>query len=204
MLIKEGKVEISIGRAVGHIFEDLLISAKKRLWIMSPWIASDYAELAIKKKEDGVDVQIVTTNDYSINSVALKKLLETKVEITKGKILGFIPTRRERTYHISKIGDGNLIVQDRSTRFTHAKIYIMDDIGAIGSVNLTWKGLWQNVEVLVVMKDKKAVEKLIETFCSIKEHPLVRKIEIEELAKCLLALEKGPPPHRVQPHPKPF
>ncbi|MBA7501440.1 Cardiolipin synthase A [subsurface metagenome] len=194
-------VEVSIGKAVGHIFEDLLISAKKRLWVISPWIAPEYAELAVKKKRDGVDVQIVTT-DHPINNAAIKKLLETKVEVTEGKILGFIPTRKERTYHISKIGEDNLIVQYQSARFTHAKIYIVDDIGVIGSVNLTWKGLWYNIEVLVVIKDKKAVEKLIEKFHNIKEHPLMKKRGIEELANYLLVQEKVQPPSKVQPSPK--
>jgi len=198
-LIKKGNFEVSVGKAVGHVFEDLLISAKKRLWIMSPWIASDYAELAVKKKGDGVDVQIVTTNDYSINSAALKKLIEAKVEVIEGKILWLIPTRKERIYHVSRIGEGNLTVQDRSTRFTHAKIYIIDDAGAVGSVNLTWKGLWHNVEVLVIMKDEKDVEKLVGTFHSIKEHPLVRKIEIDELANYLFTPQEKAQPTPVAP-----
>jgi len=39
MLIKKGNIEVSIGKAVGHVFEDLLISAMHRLWVVSPWIS---------------------------------------------------------------------------------------------------------------------------------------------------------------------
>lgn len=74
MLIKKGNIEVSIGKAVGHVFEDLLISAKRRLWVVSPWISPEYADLILKKKAEGVDVQV--------------KGFETKVIYVKdGKIL---------------------------------------------------------------------------------------------------------------------
>lgn len=62
MLIKRGDLEVSVGEAVGHVFASC--RQEEAVGYLSPWISPEYAKLAIKKKEEGVDVQIVTTNDY--------------------------------------------------------------------------------------------------------------------------------------------
>jgi len=64
MIIRFKDGFISIGKAVGHVLEDFLVSAKKRLWVISPWVSPKYAELLLKKKEEGVDIKLITTNDY--------------------------------------------------------------------------------------------------------------------------------------------
>ncbi len=217
MLIKKGNLEVSVGKAVGHILEDHLISAKKRLWIISPWISPEYADLALKKSEEGVDVQIVTTNDYGNNKhrQSLTKLFEEKMETFQEGRLGFkvmaiiltffglllagaissimiviliiVPfiyrskITRTRYYCVPKIGEDKMIVYDRYNRFTHSKFYIIDNIGAVGSANLTRSGLWKNVEVLVIMKDKKIVFKLGETFQTLKTHPMMKRISSEDI-----------------------
>lgn len=58
------EVEVQIDRHIGSFFLNRLKEAKQRLWIMSPWIAAEYMELAASKKASGVDVRVITTNNY--------------------------------------------------------------------------------------------------------------------------------------------
>lgn len=222
MLIKKGNIEVSIGKAVGHVFEDLLISAKHRLWVVSPWISPEYADLILKKKAEGVDVQVITTNDYrnTKHRETLRRLMETKTEIKQGSlrgkvialvlgvlavllialnptavtggiallilicagVAGWLSLTKSRVYWASAIGNEKLIVCDRLSRFTHSKIYIIDDTGAVGSANLTRSGLWNNLETLVIMRDKNTVNRLAEIFHNVKDNPLIQKVAIEEIA----------------------
>ncbi|MGB9703255.1 MAG: phospholipase D family protein [Candidatus Micrarchaeia archaeon] len=65
MLIEKDGIKISFGRAVGHILEDLIGSAKQRVYVISPWLSPKYANLLLQKKEKGCDVFLITTNDFS-------------------------------------------------------------------------------------------------------------------------------------------
>jgi len=87
MLIEKNGIKISFGRAVGHILEDLIGSAKQRIYIVSPWISPKYAELLLKKREKGCDVFLITTNDSSNTQHlhSLQILLEKNVEASKFK-----------------------------------------------------------------------------------------------------------------------
>ena len=52
------------------------------------------------------------------------------------------------------------------SRFVHSKILIVDDIGIIGSANLTKAGLWHNIETIAVFFGEE-VKKVEETFNSV-------------------------------------
>ena len=65
VLVKEKNIELSIGKAVGHVLEDELVATKKRLWVVSPWLSEKYAKFLERKKQNGVDVKLITTNDYN-------------------------------------------------------------------------------------------------------------------------------------------
>ncbi len=79
VVIKKGDIELSMGKAVGHVLEDELIGVKNRMWIITPWISKEYARLLLKKKEDGVDVKLITTDENS-NKDSLLYLIEKRVE----------------------------------------------------------------------------------------------------------------------------
>jgi phosphatidylserine/phosphatidylglycerophosphate/cardiolipin synthase-like enzyme len=87
MLVEKDGIKISFGRAVGHILEDLIGSAKQRIYVVTPWISPKYAELLLKKKEKGCDVFLITTNDTSNTQHfhSLQILLEKNVEAPKFK-----------------------------------------------------------------------------------------------------------------------
>lgn len=214
MLVRKGNVEISVGKAVGHIIEDILISSNKRLWIVSPWLSPKYAEFLIKKKESGVDVKLITTNDLdnAAHKDSLKILIERKnepfIENQKLAILISLIILVIGILTISKYFGVLLIfiglclisisllkkekfeakipvtIIDKSSDFTHSKIYIIDNnVGIVGSANLTDSGFWKNIETAVVMKDKKLVEELERTYKLLEEHPLKKMISIEEMGK---------------------
>ena len=65
MQLKEDDITISIGKGIGDILEGEIHGVKRRLWIVSPWISERYALLLAKKRAGGVDVRLITTNDYT-------------------------------------------------------------------------------------------------------------------------------------------
>lgn len=186
--INKEDFEIQISRGVGSTLEDFLRSADERLWIVSPWISPEYAEFIVSKKNDGLDVQLATSLESS-NRGAFQKLIEKRKKKTEEKILGFIPFEKTNTYFVPLLGEDNFVVfkpgwrGTRKERFTHTKIYVCDNGSAIGSVNLTKAGLWDNVETLWLTKDSETTEKIGEAFQNIKTHPLMEKASIREIVE---------------------
>jgi len=74
MELKTKNVEFYFGRGVGMIIEGLLAKAKKRLWIVSPWISEKYARALNKLADKNVKVRVVTSDDT--NNSAHRKALE--------------------------------------------------------------------------------------------------------------------------------
>ncbi len=102
-------------------------------------------------------------------------------------VVGWLSLTKSRSYWVSAIGDEKLIVCDKLSRFTHSKIYIIDDTGAVGSANLTRSGPWNNLETLVIMRDKKTVNQLARIFHNVKDNPLIQKVAIEEIVAGVFA-----------------
>ncbi|NPA96392.1 MAG: hypothetical protein GXO32_02170 [Crenarchaeota archaeon] len=48
------------GRDCGRFIEPLIRNARRRLWIVSPYISREYAEILVEKARQGVDVRVVT------------------------------------------------------------------------------------------------------------------------------------------------
>ena len=80
MHVQKNDFRINLGKGVGNELEELLLKAKKKIWIVSPWISKKYAELLLKKKEDDVDVKLITTTSYQNRShlEGLKTLIKPK------------------------------------------------------------------------------------------------------------------------------
>jgi phosphatidylserine/phosphatidylglycerophosphate/cardiolipin synthase-like enzyme len=77
-------VDVKIDRKSGDFFLPKLKEARQRLWIISPWVGSAYMDLALSKKEAGVDVKVITSNDYVLGQKeALRRLVEGHTRITK-------------------------------------------------------------------------------------------------------------------------
>jgi len=78
------EVDVLIDHKMGDFFLSKLRDAREKLWIMSPWISPDFIDLLLEKKTAGVDVRVITTNDYvSGQKEALGKLIENHTRIVK-------------------------------------------------------------------------------------------------------------------------
>lgn len=212
MHINEKEFKVNTGKGVGNELEELLIKSKKRLWIVSPWISKKYAELLIKKKEEGVDVKLITTTSYGnkdhlkglmllINPV--KKRDDKKYKLYSWLMLGSIPLiffygigiiafviflmLRKRCVWLqfqSPIGlkiYKTVYSDGVPNEMMHIKSYIADDNYCLGSVNLTNKGLWDNIESLVIFNSESIVKKGADEFLNMLQHPLLKEKSMDEL-----------------------
>lgn len=77
----------------------------------------------------------------------------------------------------------DLIIQRKkgNNYFLHSKIYIVDNHAYITSANLTQSGLWKNIESLVSIEDKNAVEELIKFIESVERK--INKIDLSEFMR---------------------
>ncbi len=185
MHLKEDYVTIRIGKKIGSILEKELTDAKSRVWVVSPWLSENYAQLLARKGDAGLDVRLITSNDSTNHSHAraLQALLRRKTEslISLSLIsfgLGFLLRSAIGLLFIlfgiilllihflqkpekAKI---RLTIKDRSTDFVHSKIYVVDSRAMISSANLTKYGLWKNTETLVVFDKPAFVEEIAKAY----------------------------------------
>ena len=165
-------------KGVGKYVERLVKSSEKFLVVVSPWISERYAKMVVKKSTDGVNVIVVTTRDSEkIFLKLLKKICPQKNNSNKmlifisilltpfiiGIILLlalFLKSRKVK----KKEGKIKVIVVDKDF-FVHVKAYINEKYAIVGSVNLTERGLWKNVEMITMFiksKDKDDYESIRE------------------------------------------
>lgn len=80
-------VTLAMGRKVSSHFEDALSHAKKRVWILSPWLSIKSAKSLVDRSNAGIDVKVFTTNDFTPgHRKAMRELLQSKKElISQGK-----------------------------------------------------------------------------------------------------------------------
>lgn len=82
-------IDIKLGRGFPELLSKIE-GARERVWIMSPWISAENAQLLVKKAREGVDVRVFTTDDLENRShaSALMELIEPRdVVIKKGSPL---------------------------------------------------------------------------------------------------------------------
>ncbi len=84
MEIRTKNVEFYFGRGVGMILEGLLAKAKKRVWVVSPWISEKYARALNKLADRKIKVRVVTSDDIgnSAHRTALEELIG-EIEVTE-------------------------------------------------------------------------------------------------------------------------
>jgi len=58
----------------------------------------------------------------------------------------------------------NMELLEVKHEFIHAKIYAVDGYAVMGSANLTEKGLWENVEHLVIFEGEEEAEQVVKDF----------------------------------------
>jgi hypothetical protein len=131
---------VQIGRAT-DLF-DYIKNARHDVKVVSPWISEDVARdmcgLASKKN---LEFRVVTSPD-------------TNVE-THARALAAFPA----------LSTPNVKVKILWKRKLHAKIIVVDDsLLIVGSANLTFYGLHENIEGYVVLRDAKSVKSALDDF----------------------------------------
>lgn len=201
----EEEIEVVTGIIADKVIP-LIRSAKRRIWVVSPWISPEIAQLLIQRHMEGVDTKLITTLNVSPSHIqALYQLLERREELVKPPrrgllIAGFIiillglltsiilsvsleimlivyvlPTFLvvmivglvllalgmgvKRSYLASRIGEENLVIFS-DEQSLHAKLLICDDTAVIGSANMTWSGLYRNIEIIIIIKTPQLVRRL--------------------------------------------
>jgi phosphatidylserine/phosphatidylglycerophosphate/cardiolipin synthase-like enzyme len=80
----QAEIEARIDRGLGDFLVKPLREAKQRVWVMSPWLSANYTSLLIEKKSKGVDVRVITTDDYTpAHRKALRALIESEKELIR-------------------------------------------------------------------------------------------------------------------------
>ncbi len=75
------------GRDCGKFIEPLIRNARRRLWIVSPYISREYAELLVEKAHQGVDVRVVTCDvDESRDAIRVLRLGVGRVLVLLGVV----------------------------------------------------------------------------------------------------------------------
>jgi phosphatidylserine/phosphatidylglycerophosphate/cardiolipin synthase-like enzyme len=187
----EGKpLRVCVGEDAGPLLLDFLKTARRRLFIVSPWLSPACADMALRKQGEGVSTVIVTTNDEGRgHRLALSRLVERRKKVVAprrwgllapgvalilgglcslplagslsllllaaGGILCWAGRGRTEKYFAPLVD--RLVLYLEEERPLHAKVYVVDDMVAVGSANFTVSGLGRNVEC-VAFADASAEE----------------------------------------------
>lgn len=212
-------LEIKLARNMEEFLIKKILEAKRRLWIVSPWLSPEYVNILIEKALDGVEVKIFTTNDTIRSHVeALSKLIYAErllersgsrklryLSITMtvcGVILAllnyvfsallvaigislYLASRdKYRLVYKCRLGEDSLFVyRSKPTGMLHAKVYIVDEAVALGSVNLTKTSVLNNVEALVWISDKSIVDSVIREIIDLERKSKLERASINEIAR---------------------
>jgi hypothetical protein len=128
------------GSNAGSCIEKPLWNATESIWIISPWIGSDYAKRLASMSQEGIEVRILTSSD---------------------------DLNRESIALLTASANPNLLclILDKEKAFVHSKIYIVDREYAVsGSANLTYNGLNRNIERLDIAENNEELEGLERDF----------------------------------------
>ncbi|MGM0124544.1 cardiolipin synthase [Enterococcus sp. AZ194] len=125
-------------------FIKLITSAKKRIWIQTPYLVPDDSMIAALKIAAGSGVEV-------------------KIMIPDRPDHPFI--YRATQYYARQLLKENIEIQVYRGGFLHAKTLIMDDeICMVGSANQDIRSYKLNFEATAVLYDKKVIEQLEQTF----------------------------------------
>jgi phosphatidylserine/phosphatidylglycerophosphate/cardiolipin synthase-like enzyme len=143
-ILTELKISIRIGKGFEWILEEIG-KTKKELRISSPWISTEIVKQSIEPllKKD-IIVKIITRED-----------LENEEQVRTLSYLNEL-SKRYKNLQVKFVDE------------IHAKLILIDDrIGIKGSLNLTFSGLYKNIELVEKYTDKNEINKSILDFDNI-------------------------------------
>jgi len=180
------------GQHAGSVLLPVLQSAKRKLFVCSPFISPEYARLLVSRARGGVAVYVLTSQapENKIHQESLSILAGRSINQSASRrsfllaglgLLFLLLSLLNSSWVLVYVGAMFLalwFVYSRlpvrhapqglqlkiSSSFIHAKIYAADDrVAVTGSPNLTFSGLNKNVEHVDVFEGREAVP-VIESF----------------------------------------
>ena len=129
-----------IGRSV---YENMILSANKFLFIMTPYFVIDdgITNLIINKALSGIDVRII------LPAVPDKKFVYT---VTRN--------------NAEKLIDYGVKVYTMKDSFVHSKVVLTEDAVSVGSINMDLRSFYQQFESALYTDDKKICDSVLEDF----------------------------------------
>jgi len=103
-----------------------------------------------------------------------------------------------RVYYVSQLGENLQVYHVEPGKTIHAKIYIVDDMLGVGSINLTTAGVKRNLEALCWVKNPELVENVLKTLESIEDFS---RVGLDEIGSRVWMTPKERKPRRAKPIP---
>ncbi|MGC8983371.1 MAG: phospholipase D-like domain-containing protein [Desulfurococcaceae archaeon] len=167
---------VSCSEGLGNYVLEPIVAARRRVYVSSPWLSEEFAELLLRKSREGVEVRLVTTLDrppYHARALA-RLLVAERVVLRPGRpiLLGLglallvagapLALASPALALIAVVGLALVLrsLPRRGVRVStplgsglvvtkapvHAKLIVADGLVGVGSVNLTRAGVYGNVE----------------------------------------------------------
>lgn len=133
------------------VFIDLVSNTKNQLYLASPFIKLNTAELIIKNCNNGLDIKYLT--DFKLSNFH-----KGASDLDALKFFGQYDVKQKNIYKL------------------HAKFFIFDNKAVITSSNLTFGGLKNNIEYGILVDDNKIVQDIKRDYLDIfnnKEYPFI-------------------------------
>lgn len=150
--ITTGKASLYIGKGAGKRIVNTFARAKKSIYIISPYITTDYIDLLSRKYASGIDVKLITSSK-SYNMIAIKKIIKRRK--LKGKY--FYDLKFPFKVVLSPYDN----IKNTNEYLLHAKVYSIDGIKAyIGSMNMSRASFNNHYESRIRIDNEQAVSKI--------------------------------------------
>lgn len=148
-----------LGTGMGKHLVYRLFNAKKYAYICSPYIDYKYSGAILKMADRGIPIKLVTTDRQPSGFYASEYF---------GK---YYRDSKNKDLEVLLIGGEG---------FVHSKLYVIDDSYAVdGSANLTYAGLWNQVNNIHVYDTSEEVQNLKSSFEKIWDYNSLRTINQE-------------------------
>jgi len=157
-----------------HVYVEKLIRSSKELMIVSPYVDSYYADF-LRRNSSGKNIMLLSS---SIDNSALKVMRARPHIFTISAILFVLVLLDISEYYVGILNMASILATAffaavlvvtlmikgsgvkirRPIDFVHMKMYISDNQAIHGSANLTFSGMYKNVEHIEVISDPNVIE----------------------------------------------
>lgn len=142
-----------------NTFSEIIETSNKKLWILSPYIDKNLLTMFLEKfrntfKKVNLDFRLIIShiNRYSVMAVDFLQQIAASSGREK------IPVR---VFYEKTIFRENNSRKVARTKFSHAKIYLSDDLALITSANMNSESFVSNVEIGVLFRGDKEILKVL-------------------------------------------